>query len=343
MSLSLGEKLRQAREDKGLTLSEVSEHTRISPLYLQSIENDDYKILPGGIFNKGFVKSYAKFVGINEQEALSDYANLIGQTETQTQEEAPRYKPEVLTDDTSSGSNLPTILIAGVILAVMTAGILYLVSYFRQPAESVATNTESRANTNSVTDTSANTSVTTPASNGPDMASLNVEIKAINPVSVLATVDGDPQKKTDVAAGSSVNFTPKESLTLNYNRWNAQNVQLAINGKAIALPSEPLDPKDRDRIIFTISKDNLAEIWTKAAISNTVPTAVTETNANIGVNAVATPPTAQTSVTPRQTPAPRPSVTTNTAANSTVPATTPNPAPTRKVVVVPSAPNSNKP
>src|SRR5438309_10498251 len=57
MSLTLGEKLQQAREEKGFTLSEVSDQTRISSLYLESIENDDYRTLPGGIFNKGFVKS----------------------------------------------------------------------------------------------------------------------------------------------------------------------------------------------------------------------------------------------------------------------------------------------
>lgn len=337
MSLSLGEKLRQAREDKGLTLSEVSEHTRISSLYLQSIENDDYKILPGGIFNKGFVKSYAKFVGINEQEALNDYTNLLGQSETKPQENAPYYRPEVLTDDTSSGSNLPTILIAGVILAAMTAGILYLVSYLRQPAETIVTNTAPRTSTNTQTDTS-NTGTEISASNSPDMATLNVEVKATNPVSVLTTVDGEAQKKTDVAAGSSVSFSPKESLTLNYNRWNAQNVQLAINGKAITLPAEPLDPKDRDRIIFTISKDNLAQIWTNGAIPNTAAPALTDTNANVATNA----PTIQASVAPRQTPVPRPSDAANTGANTAAPAATPIPAPTRKVVVVSNAP-ANRP
>lgn len=338
MSLSLGEKLRQAREDKGLTLSEVSEHTRISSLYLQSIENDDYKILPGGIFNKGFVKSYAKFVGINEQEALNDYTNLLGQSETKPQENAPYYRPEVLTDDTSSGSNLPTILIAGVILAAMTAGILYLVSYLRQPAETIVTNTAPRTSTDTQRDTSANTGAEISASNPPDMATLNVEVKATNPVSLLTTVDGEAQKKTDVAAGSSVSFSPKVSLTLNYNRWNAQNVQLAINGKAIRLPAEPLDPKDRDRIIFTISKDNLAQIWTNGAIPNTAAPALPDTNANVATNA----PTTQASVAPRQTPIPRPSVVANTAANTAPPATTPVPAPTRKVVVVPNAP-TNRP
>ena len=70
MSLTLGEKLRQAREERGISISEVAEQTRISPHYLDSIENDDYRTLPGGIFNKGFVKSYAKYVGIDEQDAL---------------------------------------------------------------------------------------------------------------------------------------------------------------------------------------------------------------------------------------------------------------------------------
>ncbi|MGB7203231.1 MAG: helix-turn-helix domain-containing protein [Pyrinomonadaceae bacterium] len=342
MSLSLGEKLRQAREDKGLTLSEVSEHTRISSLYLQSIENDDYKILPGGIFNKGFVKSYAKFVGINEQEALNDYTNLLGQSETKPQENAPYYRPEVLTDDTSSGSNLPTILIAGVILAAMTTGILYLVSYLREPAETIVTNTATRTSTNTQTDTSANTSTEISASNSPDMATLNVEVRAINPVSVLTTIDGEAQKKTDVAAGSSVSFSPKESLTLNYNRWNAQNVQLAINGKAITLPAEPLDPKDRDRIIFTISKGNLAQIWTNGAIPNTAAPALTAANANVDANVATNAPTTQPSVAPRQTPVPRPSDAANTAANTAASAATPIPAPTRKVVVVSNAP-ANRP
>jgi cytoskeletal protein RodZ len=332
MSLSLGEKLRQAREDKGLTLSEVSEHTRISSLYLESIENNDYKILPGGIFNKGFVKSYAKFVGVNEQEALNDYSAILAQSESQQEPDLKIYKPEVLTDSGPSGSMLPTMLISGAILAVMTVGILYFVSYWRQPTDNVTANTTPKTSTNSQTEISTNTGVETPTSNIPDMATLSVELKAVNPLSVMATVDAEPTKKTDVTAGSSISFSPKERLTLNYNRWNAQNVQLAINGKPIALPAEPLDPKDRDRIIFTISKDNLAAIWTNGAISTVTPAA---TDANVNAKVSTDVPATQPISTPRQTPIPRPSV-----ANTT---STPVPSPTRNVVVAPSSPNTNRP
>ena len=82
MSTTLGEKLRQAREERGISISEVAEQTRISSLYLKFIEEDNYKPLPGGIFNKGFVKAYAKYVGLDEQEALQDYARVIATNES---------------------------------------------------------------------------------------------------------------------------------------------------------------------------------------------------------------------------------------------------------------------
>ncbi|MGH7783800.1 MAG: helix-turn-helix domain-containing protein, partial [Candidatus Binatia bacterium] len=65
MQLTLGEKLRKAREEQGISISEIAEQTRISPHYLECIEKNDFKTLPGGIFNKGFVKSFARYVGVN--------------------------------------------------------------------------------------------------------------------------------------------------------------------------------------------------------------------------------------------------------------------------------------
>src|SRR5262245_57219718 len=110
MPQTLGEKLRQAREAKGASISEVAEQTRISPLYIKSIENDDYKPLPGGIFNKGFVKSYAKYVGVDEHEALSDYARLVAEHEIATEQPLKVYRPEVLTDDNAANSMAPTLI-----------------------------------------------------------------------------------------------------------------------------------------------------------------------------------------------------------------------------------------
>src|SRR5829696_5891358 len=149
MSLSLGEKLRQAREERGISISEVAEQTRISPLYLEAIDADNYKTLPGGIFNKGFVKSYAKYVGIDEQEALQDYTRLISTQEGAPSEEPNTYRPEVLTDDRARSSMSPTVIFAVIILGLMSWGLLKLVDYIQnQPSQTAAnTNTANNANT----------------------------------------------------------------------------------------------------------------------------------------------------------------------------------------------------
>ena len=63
MAASFGEELRLAREARGVTLRQISDQTRISIRYLEAIEANDYKRLPGGIFNRSFIKAYAKYVG----------------------------------------------------------------------------------------------------------------------------------------------------------------------------------------------------------------------------------------------------------------------------------------
>jgi len=342
MSLTLGEKLRQAREERGFTISEVAEQTRISSLYLESIENDDYRILPGGIFNKGFVKSYAKFVGINEAEALSDYAGLLAKTDSEDGE-LKVYKPEVLTDDRSGSSMAPTIILAVVILGIMTAGILFLVDYMRRPVEPPIANIGPKPPAANGSPEAVPES--TPAStDSPQMATLKVEFKALNqPVRLVSTTDGT---KTDslVAAGSSATFEPKESLILNYNRWNAPAVQLTINGKAITLPATPLKgATDKGRIEFSINKDNLAQIWTSGAISTEVSSVPTDANTN--ANVTAPPVTAATSSTqPKPTPAPtNTSTTANKPATNTNTATKPTPAAKPVKTPAPSTPAPKPP
>jgi cytoskeletal protein RodZ len=292
MSLTLGEKLRQAREERGFSLSEVSEQTRISSLYLESIENDDYGILPGGIFNKGFVKSYAKFVGLNEQEALLDYSGLIAQSDAPSQEELRLYKPEVLTDDSSSRSMIPTWIKAVVLLGIMTGAVLIGLNFLRRQGETPAANSAAVSNNGSLINGQGITEDDGAKSASPDMSTLKVEFKAMGqPVSLTATTDGKMSSNV-VTPGSTSMFEPKESLKLSYSRSLASFVQLTINGKAISLPAEPLVPR-RNAIEFEINRSNIGQIWTRGAISTDVPAANPDTNANsnsISTATLQTPP-----------------------------------------------------
>ena len=63
-----GEQLRRARAERGISLEMISERTKIAVRHLESLEGERFKDLPGGVFNRSMVRSYARVVGLDEQE-----------------------------------------------------------------------------------------------------------------------------------------------------------------------------------------------------------------------------------------------------------------------------------
>jgi len=70
---SFGERLRREREMRGITVEEIAEATKIGSRSLRALEEERFEQLPGGIFNRGFVRAYARYLGINEEQAVTDY------------------------------------------------------------------------------------------------------------------------------------------------------------------------------------------------------------------------------------------------------------------------------
>jgi len=68
-----GEKLRREREMRGVSLEEIAESTKIGTRNLRALEQEDFDKLPGGIFNKGFVRAYSRFLGLDEEQTVSDF------------------------------------------------------------------------------------------------------------------------------------------------------------------------------------------------------------------------------------------------------------------------------
>ena len=73
-AVSFGKDLQRERESRGVSLESVSEGTKVSPRYLQALETGDHAQLPGGVFNRGIVQSYCRFLGLNEAEWLTRFA-----------------------------------------------------------------------------------------------------------------------------------------------------------------------------------------------------------------------------------------------------------------------------
>lgn len=313
MSSTLGEKLRQAREERGISISEVAEQTRISSLYLKSIEDDNYKPLPGGIFNKGFVKAYAKYVGIDENEALQDYARLLAQNDETSDTGPPKYRPEVLTDEARSASSLvPTIIFAGIILALMTGGILFVVSYIQnQPDTPVV------VNSNSGTNVASNLGVANAIPPPPTAADeIRLEFRALaEKVSVTSTVDGT-LAYDEVTLDSPKTYTAQQAVKLRYYRGFADKVEISLNGKQLTAPPAP----PRGNIEFEVNRDNVARILESGQL---VPVEAT-------VDATVQPtPAATTTATPAASPVSANRSTPRPSATSPRPAFTPQPTPRR--------------
>jgi len=84
---SFGGDLRRERELREISLQEISESTKISMKFLQAIEENQFDLLPGGVFNIGFIRAYAKHIGMDDDEMVNNYLFHMQQVQTEDGEE----------------------------------------------------------------------------------------------------------------------------------------------------------------------------------------------------------------------------------------------------------------
>jgi cytoskeletal protein RodZ len=121
MAATIGEQLRLAREERGIPLREISDQTRISIRYLEAIEANDYKRLPGGIYTRGFVRAYARCIGYDEREAMEAYTRYLReQGEPADDVVTTPLHSKVYTDIPATRSPVLTVVMTFLILAILT-------------------------------------------------------------------------------------------------------------------------------------------------------------------------------------------------------------------------------
>jgi cytoskeleton protein RodZ len=81
---SFGEILKREREMREVTLNEVTVATRIPPRFLEAFEREEWEKLPGGVFNRGFVRAIARYLGLDEENLLSEYDLAYGEQKAST-------------------------------------------------------------------------------------------------------------------------------------------------------------------------------------------------------------------------------------------------------------------
>jgi cytoskeleton protein RodZ len=116
---SFGEHLRREREMRGVSLDEIVKSTKISRRLLQALEDEQFDLLPGGIFNKSYVRAYAKCVGIDEEQAVAEYLDASKEVPPDTRVIAHQHA-SIHSDRLPERSGFP--LMPVLVLLVVAAG-----------------------------------------------------------------------------------------------------------------------------------------------------------------------------------------------------------------------------
>lgn len=132
---SVGEFFRQVRETKGLTIDEVAFKTRIRTDFVKALEDGNFAKLPDQVFARGFVRSYARSLGLDEEDAIHRFIQSAGSF-YEKQDERERLKIRQVEEDRKRQANRKAVAIA-IGVAVLT--LIFLLSreqsaVFRQGA-----------------------------------------------------------------------------------------------------------------------------------------------------------------------------------------------------------------
>jgi cytoskeletal protein RodZ len=77
--VSFGRELQLERQRRHITLESIAEGTKVPTRHLRALEQEEYEQLPGGVFNKGIVRSYCRHLGLDEQEWLERFPNVAAE------------------------------------------------------------------------------------------------------------------------------------------------------------------------------------------------------------------------------------------------------------------------
>jgi len=124
---AFGERLRRERETRGISLDEIAANTKIGKRFLRALEEEQFELLPGGIFNRGYVRAYAKYVGIDDDQAVAEYLTAAGEQGLDAHlvpEQSGGVRTELTSrsGDARSGFSLITVLILLVVIAGAAGG-----------------------------------------------------------------------------------------------------------------------------------------------------------------------------------------------------------------------------
>ena len=226
-----GERLKRERELREVTLEEISKATRIAPRFMDALENEQWNRLPGGVFGRGFVRSIARYLGLNEEDLLSEYdlarkesANAAGNAKPEERiPSPPKWIP----------------LIAGALVIAVLVGLAMGGRYAWKAYQAHRAAKKSSAIVGIPTVAQPETlAVSIPNNSRLDAAAnanaapLDLTVAAAMNTPMRVVADGNVAFDGEMAQGQSLHFSAADRLEVSTTDFSA--VLLELNGQTVA-------------------------------------------------------------------------------------------------------------
>lgn len=228
---------------RGVSLNEISAATRISTRFLEAIENDRWNELPGGAFNRGFIRSIARYLGLDEDSIVAEYSLDTSGT-ANVREAAYPIK---------TGRNWrPTVVAAAMLLALVAAGLLVhhffgsrMMALFRRPHAPAASAASAGLASQDAPPSVGSQTKAQPGPAGVDsqtsdpapIGTLTLHIGIDKPGYLKVVADGQTVFRERVRTGYSHDFQARNTLEIFSSR--PSGVGLSLNGQSVPFPATP--------------------------------------------------------------------------------------------------------
>lgn len=233
--VGFGEHLKREREMRGVSLDEICAATRIGTRFLEALESEAWDRLPGGVFNRGFVRAVARFLGLDEEGMVAEYVLAISEQGGGASPSPAALIPKKTTD-------WRPWIGAALVLVLAAAGWLGWRWYLsRRPPAVVAP----LAASSPVPSSGSRSLPPSPAASAP----LRLKIEAGKTTAMTVTADGSKVFDGSIIAGENRTFEAQNRFQVTAR--DAGALLLELNGHTLA----PIGPPGRSGKVTLTRRD----------------------------------------------------------------------------------------
>ena len=265
----VGYTLRQERERQELSIDDIEQGTSIRAVYIEAIENGEYDELPGAVYTKGFIKNYAKFLGLDADSVVKEFTNDMAElaaekeaanaqnpdanSEQQTSEKVIELKPiqrekkplgHSIGEKNHSSSGL--LIVAAVVFIAAIAGLAW--SWLSATGD--VAKVDPPPTPQPVVTEPAPTETPAPVAENPQpepqSTGINIQARFNNRCWTLVTVDDTVVQEGIIEGGQTLSWEGKDKIT--FRLGNAGAVEFFQDGKSLGVPGAEGDIADK---VFT--------------------------------------------------------------------------------------------